>query len=541
MIYRFVNVWIFIASFSLNVWANDLIPHSVGVAISEQGQAEISQRFANLLFINGISPNEFFLEEVGFQTDEGPIEELFSDDPEVFEIVKKWRGFLERILIGVRLDSHQFSLQAKELEAAVVWDELSFQIEEGPLSPEGLPDGVILNVFAEANALEVAVGSVRGSDLKNPYLGEVGFDKVLIALDQQTGPLDVRLKIHLTGSRGNFEVKVLPIEWNWDQLRLKAEYDRPLIFPEIQITINGHTIDINLQELDAIFTEQLPGLLDRAGVMIAEYVEGEGIQTLNKLIDENLASGLNETNQMNPPGAPTTEVEPFNWGIQVSELNFDRGNFFVNLSGFARDGSRVGTVDLNRLKASKKSFRLNTNDMENHDMALALNQGFLNRVIELSSDRGYFNSFDLEDGEKIKLTKTPVFDLTGKSAAMALEIEYIVTGFEAIFVRNPIRIQFDLLVDFPIDNGKAKIVAKGVDLDSVHLDDRYIRFFSGKVRKALREKIEEMQAGLQGFSLADELPFPSTLFGVALKVGKVSIDNNGHLVVYHDFDWSLFD
>ena len=491
------------------------------------------------MFINGVSPDSFFLEEVSTKTKEGPLEDLVDEQPELYELVKTWREYLQRVLIGVRLDKHQFALEAKNLEANVEWDNISLDFLPASKVLGGKATGVVLNLSASATNLLLSVDQVRGKDLINPYLGEAGFNNIKIKMDPNTGPLEINTQIHLTKNKGGFNAKILPLQWNWHSLTLNATYDRPLIFPEVKVVINGHEIDVNVAELDNIFKEKLPGLVEKASEAIEQYVTNEGVASISESLNTKVSKGISDTNIMEPPAAPSKNVKPFIWGLHLDSLGMIGDNISINLSGFARDGIKPENLMLKDIRSARKPFKHDSKKLNKYDAAISVNQGLINQVIKLSTKRGYFDSIQAGENEPIKLTNKPIFDLTKKSPRISVEIEYTVKGFfESKAVKNPIRIQLDLLVDFPIKNGKASIVAKGVDLDSVNIDDKYIRFFAQKVRATAKEKVKELQAGLVGYSLADSLPLPSSLLGIGLKIRHIDIDKGGHLVVYHDFDWS---
>src|SRR5690606_14442450 len=112
-----------------------------------------------------------------------------------------------------------------------------------------------------------------------------------------------------------------------------------------------------------------------------------------------------------------------------------------------------------------------------------VNEGCINRIVQLSYFRGYFNSFETEDGESYTISSIPEFKLKGasdtKPAKLGVELEYTVTGVGATLVNNPIRINFDMFLDFPVEDGKVKIIATEIDMDSVHVDKKYIKRFLG--------------------------------------------------------------
>ena len=170
------------------------------------------------------------------------------------------------------------------------------------------------------------------------------------------------------------------------------------------------------------------------------------------------------------------------------------------------------------------------------DFVFSLNEGVLNRVIQLSSLRGYFDSIETDGGETIKLAKIPYLTLKEETGKMGLEIEYKVTGLQALAVKNPIHIEFDLNLAFPIDSeGKATMVVESIDVDSASVDKKYIRFFASKVRKAVKEKLSEVNEDMKGYVLADEIPIPDDLGGIALQKLATEVDNNGHLLIYSEY------
>ena len=148
------------------------------------------------------------------------------------------------------------------------------------------------------------------------------------------------------------------------------------------------------------------------------------------------------------------------------------------------------------------------------------------------------HAFDVEgEDEPIKLSQVPIikiFEKNGKAQAkLDLQIEYKVTGVQSVFVKNPIKIDFDLDLAFKhLADGRVQIVVDGVDMESVNVDKRYIRMFTDKVRNAVKDRFKEVD--LKGMELVDELPIPSSIVGVPLKIVGSNWDKNGYIMMLLD-------
>src|SRR5690606_1453161 len=153
----------------------------------------------------------------------------------------------------------------------------------------------------------------------------------------------------------------------------------------------------------------------------------------------------------NPPGAPSPDVAKFVWALSLQEVKYLQGHLQLDLDARFDDTKYGRGITLPQAQMAKGLANLTNQKHPNADLVFSLNQGVLNRVIQLSSERGYFNEIKMDSGEAIKLTKIPYMNFSGsKGPKMGLEIEYTVTGFSAVFVKNPIRINFDLNLGFPI-------------------------------------------------------------------------------------------
>lgn len=522
---------------STGLLAVDFIPHSIGVYVTPKGQDFFSQDLRTLFTNNGISIDQAYFQSIQHVTEEQELEDMLGTQEDLKEVIATLKNGIRRYLIGLDIGAHKFQIDVKELDLKLNWDKVAISIEK-PVFNEllGRQPTLTLNLNAELNNFNLFIGEITAKDLNHPIFGEVGIDQVMLWTREDEQPLYINLPIHFfQDEKMGFTVEAGKPDTNLDALYIQSQYKSPMRLPKIEIRINDNPITVNQGEVEVLFNERKDEIFQTAQKELQAWIDDNASDLINTFIKEKVAGGLTETNTMLPPGAPNEFVQTFNWGLKIDGIGFQQNNVHIGLDAFVTDPLKTSDFRLTQNLIASRMPVLQPNVSDKYDLALALNMGFVNKIIHLSANRGYFKNVELEDGEKILLTKTPTLKLAQAKPVLSLEIEYRVTGLSAAFVKNPIRISFDMLVDFVVDkDGQVSLIGNGIDLDSVFLDSKYIRAFAGTVRKSAKSKIEEMQGGLRGYVIADALPIPEALFGLPMIPKKAMIERNGYLLVFLD-------
>lgn len=522
---------------SASVWAVDFIPHSIGVYVTPKGQEFFSQDLRTLFTNNGISIDQAYFQSLQHTTEEKELEDMLGTQEDLKEVITTLKNGIRRYLVGLDIGAHKFQVDVKELELKLNWDKVAISIEK-PVFNEMLErqPTLTLNLNAELNNFQLFIGEITAKDLNHPIFGEVGIDQVLLWTRKDEQPLYLNLPIHFyQDEKLGFSVEAGRPETNLDALYIQSQYKSPMRLPKVELRINDNPITINQAEVEVMFNEKKDEIFRTAQGELQAWIDDNASELINTFIKEKVAGGLTEANTMLPPGAPNEFVQTFNWGLKIDGIGYQQDNVHIGLDAFVTDPLKTSDFRLAPNMIASRLPIIQKSNSDKYDLALALNMGFVNKIIHLSANRGYFKDVALEDGEKILLTKTPVLKLAQAKPVLTLEIEYRVSGFSAAFVKNPIRISFDMLVDFVVDkDGQVSLIGNGIDIDSVFLDSKYIRAFAGTVRKSAKSKIEEMQGGLKGYVIADALPIPEALFGLPMIPKKAMIEKNGYLLVFLD-------
>lgn len=534
----------YLASFALfginlSTWADLQFPlqNAIGVAITPKGQEYFQSELPKLIEANNYNIDDIYFPGTEVVGDEVATEDLV-DDPELQEVIRKAKETLNRFFEGLDIDKHKLSLKVEDIYFNAKWEEISLRITAPSESELKSNYQAIFVITMRSSLLNVEVSKIRGKDLNNEWFGELGIDNFNLFTEDKSAPLEMELTLGLNQTgRGNFKIDVLTPKSNLDELLLGYKFDSPLALPSVEVQINEKKLKLRNEEIEKLLLEEQENILGRVKAVLQDKLETEIPTQASALINSALDSGLKEVNQMNPPGAPNEQVSKFVWALSLQGIDYSKGNLLLDLDARFDDPTE-NTVALDRKYMSLQQADLTRGTYPEADFVFGLNQGVLNRVIQLSSKRGYFNEISMESGESIKLAKVPYLSLKeGKTGKMSLEIEYKVTGVSAVFVKNPIHIEFDLNLDFPVDkDGKLSMQVASIDVDSAYVDSKYIRLFASKVRSAVKEKLAEVNKDLQGYLLADEIPIPDSLGGIKLKKIGTELDKSGHLLIYSQYD-----
>jgi hypothetical protein len=536
--FLFLSCVLFIASGN----ASENIKHSVGVYISPNGMEYFKNNLMDLIQNNGIELSEFSYPGTQYTMEETTIEELVSDE-EMKETITEVKSQIQRYFSGLGLKTHKFQFDVKNIDFSASWDKVSLLFYKPDVTENEEPYDVLVYAWVEASDIKIHVDEITARDLMHKYIGDVGVDGLKIEQVNSGDKLRIGFPVKIgKNADGSFKLVASKPVSNMNDVKFAADFDSPLRLPEIKISINGHEVAMNLDEVEKLVREKEPMMLEKIQSSIQDFLENQAPTMITETAREAIKSGIGEIAQMDPPGAPAGRAVPkLFWSLSLDELDFTGDNLHLGLGAVVDDPASVRDVDLPQKLTSLRHPNLDKANVEDYDISLALNQGLINRIVQLSAKRGYFKNMDIGDGETIQIVGQPILNMKGKGegkpATLSLEIAYHVEGFQSIAVRNPVHINFDLNLDFPIDpkTKKIQMLATGVDMDSIFVDSKYIRFFKKKVRKAVREQIKDMQPSIKGMEIADEIPVPTDLGGLILDMEKTEINEAGYLMIYTNY------
>jgi hypothetical protein len=274
---------------------------------------------------------------------------------------------------------------------------------------------------------------------------------------------------------------------------------------------------------------------------------------VNDAIKKSLPTQIEDINFMVPPGAPANSNDPgFVWGLTVNKLGLGAQVVGIGLNGFVED-PRNASVPLDPQLAARGPVSLAGSDPTKYDLALVINRGMINRILQLSGKRGYFNEIETKPGQKLKMIAAPQIDVDPATAGkdvmepvvrIRIGLASPVTGLKRTLINGEVKFYVDAvarLVQLPgektmrvrldtIDGQSLNVVE-----DSLTLLGRTL--FKGAVEDGIRSELQAATAdwGKKPQILPGDLPLPPEVLGQTFKVVSQRMDKNGYLVMFLNF------
>ncbi len=517
------------------------LEHSVGIYISEKGQQFFKSNLLEIMENNGFSPDKFSIPKSTFTLKESSLSSMI-EDPELIDLASNIKGSFNRYFNGLEFkETHQFQIDVGDIEFKANWNEAGVEFRKPLVNEISEPYEVLAYIWINASNIDIKISSISARDLNHLFLGDVGLDGLHIKQLDESENLRIGLPLKLKKNGANdFEIIAEAPNSNTRDILFDMDFTSPIRIPEIKVSINGHEASLNLEEVETLFKDNETLILSKIQETLKEQLEEKFPAIVKTEMSKVLNGGFSEKTEMLPPGAPEGRTpKPLVSQMRIEDIDFKGDNLHIGVGLELDDPSASKQRELPPSHHAQKQPNLKSAKEENYDLTIAVNQGFINRIVQLTAYRQYFSNMPLGNGQTISLAYPPVFNLKGKNKkpSLSVVISYTVEGLAAIAVKNPIQIEMDLLLDFPIDQNTKRIgiEVSGVDMSTVHVPDRFIRMMAGVVRNSAVKQVGKLQGSIKGMKLAEELPVPTDFSGIILEKQDVEVNESGYLMIYTNY------
>ncbi len=245
----------------------------------------------------------------------------------------------------------------------------------------------------------------------------------------------------------------------------------------------------------------------------------------------------------------------FEWGINLTNLNTLPNAFLLSFDAFVGDTNSIVDFTENSYPFSSEGQEdLSSNEIAEHDVTLSFDIDVVNKTLEMSHKRKYFDKILIGETEEegyFSLTKAPkVFvDSERKKLVADVSLAFPRNGVEMgglkKFVFNTFLMKDWILLKMNVDielelnsDGTYKIAIGKMDSKSIKADHEAYKFFGKVFQDSLSSTIvdEVISAGkeMEGTSLAEQVPIPSELGIINIEHKGVGIDSSGRILLYTD-------
>lgn len=540
-----------------------MLKGAIQLHITQKGLQFFEHNLTDLISNFGINLEEAFFPAFEWTSEKSHRLEDLQLPPEQKELVQMVSNMLTKWLVGFSIKEFRPTVKVGNTGYTAQFNRMALVTNPELMRSLGKTDGAILTLELDIRNLSVASESVRVSDQNNAILGEVGVDNLNVTIASQENPLKVRLPVYVRmNAQNELEFEAVRFESNLESIDINLSYQK-LIAPKVVVEINGHRFEMNQQQLESEVEANLPKILQKSREALARFAVNELPQILNQKAKELLSGSLEEISYMTPPGAATKDdkgrkinVPVLAWGMKVSQINLKQA-LHIGLDGFVEDPYKATASKPLAGSGSRGAPNFAPFANQAYDIGLSIDRSFINRMLQLSYERGVFRNMPMDDNLNMSLTQVPQLDYipanqvqfnsnTGADKTyfrLKTRVRVpkgMLTKFkEKMALKEPFEVSLDLIVKM-MKNQKGEVWLYYHDIDpaSVAIDSKYLsgvgKLFDGTVIKGIREKLSEMAAEWrsQNKLLGEEpFPIPTELMGIRFNISKLAFDPNGHLLV----------
>ena len=541
---------------SIRILEKNTMENAVGIYLTPKGERYFAENLERVLDNTGFSIREAYFPQLLWRASE-PIrlEHVAAGNPELQETITQIRRLLGEWFRGLNIQDLQPEVTARGAGYRMKFSKLALVVDrqlQGILRRSG---GVVLALEAEIQELEAGAEVIAIRDpQRNPFLGTLGAREPSLKMRQDSPPIKLRLPfyVNVAPNRG-LQVESLPMFSTFTSAKLDLTY-KELLAPRVTLQIDDQRFEMNRETLVRNFEQHKVQIVDQLKVMLDKIVKTSLPQTLNERLVQLVPGHLEQVSPLEPPGKDECSSDAdLLWGLVLRRVSLTPDVLALELAAYVEDPTRRSP----RPEASamgRGSANLAGTDPTTYDLAMTVNRGLINRILQLSHARGYFNRIDVGGGEYVKLWKPPTVDLDPAAGQQPREyaqlratigVESEVSGFmESLATSGPVRVTFDIYGRiYPNPKGEKglRVRADRIDINSVRVESSSLSWigsmFSGSVLSAARQKVQAAATKLaqQPVEIPADIDLPPDFFGQRLKPKGLRVDRNGHLTMLLDF------
>jgi hypothetical protein len=549
------------------------IPQAIQIQITPRGMSFFENRLLDVLSLYGVGLEAGYVPEINFEAHRPVSLEPSGRLGEQGALILQTKALLQKWLVGFSLKEIRPGIQITDTLYEAEFERFALLAEPEVLKSLGKSSGAVLAIEMSVKDLTVKSDRVRAFDLNNRFLGEVGLDGLEVKVGATQERLKLRLPFYVTiNSEGQLHFEALKLESNLDEVSISMNY-KNLIVPKIALEINGQRFVFNEDELQKEFESRLPDILVELRKKLSEFGQKELPQFLNDKAREFLNGSLEEVQFMDPPGSESPDPNPFVWGMRVAQIN-QNPSLNIKLDSFVEDPLLQRHASLNPRLGSRGPVQFNQLPTTNYDIALSVDRGMINRVLEHSFRRRLFEKISMgaetdpktcrelprKPGQKekfLRLTQVPAIDYVQYAAPAGLTADQTflklntrvqvppgtVTGIKKAALNDNFEISMELIAKLrPSLQGKGlDILFYDINRNSIHLDESYLtvlgKLMKDKVLSGIRDELAATARcwKIKENSISGTLPLPPEILGIDLGIQKLTMDPAGHIVMYMNY------
>lgn len=541
----------------LQVLETKNISGAVALYLTAKGERSLSANLEDILSSNGFNLRTGYFPELNWKAEKPiPLEALAKSNPKAGEMVRTMRSMLSEWFVGLTIKDPQPSVVVKAAGYRLGLKSLKLAADRAALAKLGRKTGVVMALEAEIDSLDLGAESIMATDSQNRYLGKIGVLQPVLSLVPGQKALHLRVPIYIDVTPKGVAFQILELDTNFAGANF-ALHNGPLVVPDVTIVVNGEKFPLDKNRLVKAFDDMKPQLVAQLKATLDETLQQSFLKVANDEIRKRLPTTLGQVARLKPAGG--LEGDPrltpeFIWGMQLRKLGMGKDVIAIELDSYVEDPTKSSSPPLMAGAAARGPVSLAGSNPSLFDLAISINRGLINRIIQLSSRRGFFADVESKPGEKLKLLQIPTLDAyqpaAGKDSLNPLitiktSLASPAKGLlQKIMLKKEVKFTVDAIGKFITVPGVKGMKIQLIDFDYSSLTiwpeslSGVGKLFRGKVVSGVRDELKKAVLEWQKKPniLDGEMPFPPELFGQKLSIQTMRMDKNGYIVMFLNFE-----
>ncbi|MBL7717141.1 MAG: hypothetical protein JNL01_16880 [Bdellovibrionales bacterium] len=514
---------------------------AVAISISPSGQKYFEENLGAILAGNGIAIDAGIYDKIDFTFDDFLKESAAKKKSPESDAFRKLLSKINLLTIGLDLKPSVPNIHINEL---MYYGDTRLSIRPDWAKMDANPGNGSVTLIAsmEFSEFELSATQIRLKDQANPVLRTWGINEFAFSKVPNTNPFYLRIPVEIGVSAADRTIDVVAksLETNIDTVEFQLPKKVQLLTPQVDLGVGSAKGRLDFSEISTFIDKHKNSLLKALQNSLKAFVDEKLASQMNHEVKQGYNPNDPEVDTMDPPGALNEKDEKYRFGIQLSGLTTTKDHLIIaDLSANIDDPIRIKTP----LPEARKGTADHAFDEDalNSDLSFAIKETLVNRTLQLSFLRGYFDNISIGDGETIKLVSAPAVILEqGKKSdlvALTIDANYEVKDFltRSLAVRNPMHMRFKLNVQIKKTGNAVKLVQHSVDTSSLWINPNSLRNlgFKKKVRKTILQKLEAANRAWAETEtlLSNEVMIPQSFYGIPLNLDHFKV-SDGYIYLH---------
>jgi hypothetical protein len=389
----------------------EVIDQSLAVAITPRGQNFFTLHLDQILADNGYALDQGEIENWKYQaTQPIQLQSLPVSFGDTQTTLGNLRQIIEDTLRGFTLNDPQPIVNVNGIQYAAQFSHFGLRVDPRATASLTRANSVVVDLEIEIPNMSISAESIIANDPKNPGIayytdpahpekiknwGMNNFSaSVAPSADSNGKPVNFRFKVPMEvsiDSRIGISVRALNISTNLPLTAIDWTFAHPLVYPQFDIESGGQVVgQISFDDLEKQINATKTKLAQSLAVYLKTYLTENGAQMINQALTENhFTSVVEDVNEMTPLGAPVnTQPTSLLFGMIPEALKLNQGVLTFQSKAYAEDPSVAQAIPLSSPVSGSPEPDLSSYNTGSYDIALSVNEAFLNRLLQLSFERG---------------------------------------------------------------------------------------------------------------------------------------------------------